>query len=110
MASLIYEFEEKLSSSIADNTQLMEFCTHLEGLLANHGHDNPPSARCSAGVGLCGNGEHADSSFAPSFAWGQGANDAGMARKYPNPVIMRDVPGAQHRRESLSTRVEQEWC
>lgn len=54
VASLIQQFEGKLTRSVEDNAELREFCAHLEGLLALHEGSNGRGDCSAAGRGGAG--------------------------------------------------------
>lgn len=104
VASLIQEFEGKLTRSVDDNAQLRDFCAHLEGLLAVHqeksGRENPPAFvvdTCIGGfvpspAGACGsrlskaaggNGKHSTNPFA---ACREPFGDRRMRLSFPGSV------------------------
>ncbi|CAM9318260.1 unnamed protein product, partial [Ectocarpus fasciculatus] len=102
VASLIRQFDEKLTRSQEDNTQLRVFCSHLEGLLAA----NPApttGGRARAGVALptAGFGSRVDAGEVVGCCSADGANGGAGIKCGPSPpfALRREPPpGGKARR------------
>lgn len=94
VASLIRQFDEKLTRSLEENTQLRVFCSHLEGLLAaNPAPGTGGGAR--AGVGLPTGG----------CCSANGANGGAGIKCRPNPPFSlrrEPPPGGKGRRSAAA--------
>ncbi|CAM9360755.1 unnamed protein product [Ectocarpus sp. 13 AM-2016] len=107
VASLIRQFDEKLTQSVEENTQLRVFCSHLEGLLAS----NPaPSAgggaRAGAALPTGGCGSQVD--FGMVGCCSADVANGGAAikcRQSPPFSLRRDPPSGGKARKAAAVAV-----
>ncbi|CAB1110793.1 unnamed protein product [Ectocarpus sp. CCAP 1310/34] len=107
VASLIRQFDEKLSRSLEENTQLRVFCSHLEGLLAsNPAPSTGGGVRAGAAMPTGGCGRQAD--FGVGCCSADVANGGTAIKCRPSPPLSlrRDPPpGGKARKAAAAAAV-----
>ncbi|CAM9135972.1 unnamed protein product [Ectocarpus sp. 4 AP-2014] len=112
VASLIRQFDEKLTRSLEENTQLKVFCSHLEGLLAsNPAPSTGGGARAGAALPTGGCGSQVDFGVVGCCSADVAKGGAAIKCRTSPPFSLRrdPPPGGKARKAAVAEQFQDLW-